>query len=65
MVATFREEQLKEAHDIMAKYHSKLVYSIVQVKGCDIYITERGPMAAIVEIRIKLSTDEDLKLLKA
>lgn len=65
MIATFRENQLTEAHDIMAKHNSRLIYSVVEINGSRIYIVERGPMAAIVIIRANLSTEEDLKLIKA
>lgn len=64
MIATFRLEELAEAKRIMADFHSILRYSRIRVNDKDICVVEQGPMAAILEIRVKLSKEEDLKDLK-
>lgn len=64
MVAIFERSQLDEALSIMKKYSSKLIYAQVQIDGKDIFVVERGPIAAIVEIRSKLSDPDVLAQLK-
>lgn len=64
MVAVFTRDQLNEALSIMKKHFSKLVYAQVEIDGQEIFVVERGPVAAIVEIRAKLSDPELLKKMK-
>lgn len=64
MVAIFKRNQLNEALSIMKKYSSKLIYAQVEIDGEEVFVVERGPVAAIVEIRAKLSDPGILQKMK-
>lgn len=65
MIATFTRNQMQAAHDIMSSFHSILRYGVVNINNREVFVVESGPMAAILEIRVRLSDKQDLEALKA